>query len=52
MIFGGPEAYSSKHRQKLERWEVYEAEPAAPAFLRWSGSAIAFDRTDHLDSIP
>jgi hypothetical protein len=36
MIFGVPEAYASKHRQKLERREVYEAEPAMPAFLKWS----------------
>ena len=28
------------------------AEPFAPTFLRWSESAITFDRTDHLESIP
>ena len=26
--------------------------PAMPAFLRWSESAITFDRTDHPDVIP
>ena len=52
MIFGGSAAYHSKRRQKLVRREVYTAEPAAPTFLRWSESAITFDRTDHLESIP
>jgi hypothetical protein len=33
MIFGGPVAYDSKHRQKLMHREVYAAEPATPAFL-------------------
>ncbi|XP_072148517.1 uncharacterized protein [Setaria viridis] len=47
MIFGGPAAYDSKRRQKLEHREVYEAEPATPAFLDWSGSTITFDRSDH-----
>ena len=28
------------------------AKLAAPTFLRWSESAITFDRTDHLESIP
>jgi hypothetical protein len=43
MIFGGPESYASKHRQKLERWDVYKAKPAMPTFLKWSGSTITFD---------
>ena len=52
MIFGGSAAYDSRHRQKLARHEVYTAEPATPSFLRWSESAITFDRTDHPESIP
>ena len=28
------------------------AQPAAPPFLRWSESAITFDRTDHPKSVP
>ena len=43
MIFGGPEVYGSKHRQKLTCLEVYEAEPTVLAFLKWSGSPITFD---------
>ena len=52
MIFGGSVAYDSKRRQKVARSEVYTAEPAMPAFLRWSESAVTFNRTNHLDSIP
>ena len=52
MIFGGPMAYDSKHRQKVTRREVYTAGPATPAFLRWSESAITFDRADHPDVVP
>ena len=33
------------------RREVYEAEPATPAFLKWSRSPITFGRSDHPDSI-
>jgi hypothetical protein len=47
MIFGRPESYASKRRQKLERWEVYEAKLAMPTFLKWSGSAITFDKSNH-----
>ena len=28
------------------------AQPATPPFLRWSESAITFDRTDHPESVP
>ena len=52
MIFGGSAAYDSKRRQKVARREVYTAQPATPPFLRWSESAIIFDRTDHPDTIP
>jgi len=52
MIFGGSAAYEFKCRQKLTRCEVYTAEPAMPTFLRWSESAITFDRTDHPKSVP
>ena len=45
-------AYDSKHRQKVARREVYTAGPVTPTFLRWSESAITFDRTGHPESIP
>ena len=49
MIFGGPAAYDSKCCQKLAHRKVYTA---ASTFLRWSESAITFDRTDHPESVP
>ena len=52
MIFGESTAYDSKRHQTLAHREVYTAEPDEPSFLRWSESAITFDRTDHLESIP
>ena len=52
IIFRGAAAFDSKHRQKLTCREVYTAEPAMPTFLRWSESAIIFDQTDHLKSVP
>ena len=52
MIFGGSAAYDSKNCQKLMCREVYTAEPAMPSFLRWSESAITFDRTNHPESVP
>ena len=52
MIFGGSAAYDSKRRQKLACHKVYMAELAVPSFLQWSESAITFDRTDLLESIP
>ena len=52
MIFGGSATYDSKHRQKLACCKVYTAEPAVPTFLRWSESAINFDRTNHPECVP
>ena len=52
MIFGGSVTYDSKHHQKLACRKVYMAESAAPSFLRWSESAITFDRTNHSESVP
>ena len=52
MIFGGSKAYDCKRRQKITCREVYVTELATPAFLRWLESAITFDWTDHLKSVP
>jgi hypothetical protein len=51
MRFGGPAAYESRRRQKLTRREVYATELAASAFLKWSESAITFDRSNHPSSV-
>ena len=40
MIFGGPLAYESKHKQKITQREVFVAEPAMPTYLRWSDAVI------------
>jgi hypothetical protein len=52
MIFGGTIAYDSKRRQKLTCHKIYTAGLATPSFLRWSGSTITFDRSNHPESIP
>jgi len=52
MIFRGLEAYDSKRRQKVTHREVYMTKLATPTFLRWSKSAITFDRTNHTESVP
>ena len=52
MIFEGSVAYDSKRRQEIACHKVYTAEPAMPFFLRWSESAITFDRIDHPESVP
>ena len=52
MIFGGSTANDSKCHQKVARHEVYTNGPATPAFLRWSESAITFDRANHPDTVP
>jgi hypothetical protein len=31
---------------------VYAAKPTTPAFLRWSRSAITFNRSDHPNNVP
>ncbi|GJN13384.1 hypothetical protein PR202_gb00078 [Eleusine coracana subsp. coracana] len=40
-IFGGPDAYTSKHKQKLEL-----------LYMRWSEMPITFDRSDHPKHLP
>ena len=52
LIFGGPDAYVSKRKQKLELWEINSVEPATPQFMRWSEMPSTFDRSDHPKHIP
>jgi hypothetical protein len=51
-IFGGPNSYEPKRKQKLTAWEVMAVKPATPEYLRWSKVPITFDRSDHPDFIP
>nr|AAL67581.1 putative gag-pol protein [Oryza sativa Japonica Group] len=50
-IFGGPLAYESKRKQKLTEWEINAVQPNTPQYLRWSKTAIKFDRSDHPDRV-
>nr|CAE01771.2 OSJNBa0027H06.4 [Oryza sativa Japonica Group] len=50
-IFGGPLAYESKRKQKLTEREINAIQPDTPQYLRWSETAIKFDRLDHPDRV-
>ena len=50
-IFGGALAYESKRKQKLTEWEIIAVQPDTPQYLRWSETAIKFDRSDHPDRV-
>jgi hypothetical protein len=49
MIFGRASARPTKHREKLIRRKIYNAEPATSLYLKWSETPITFDRTEHPD---
>lgn len=51
-IFGGPDSYESKRKQKLMTREVFPIEPTNPEFLHWLKNPITFDRFDHPSYIP
>ena len=44
--------WESRRKQKLTHHKVRAAELATPSFLRWSDSAITYDRSDHPDYVP
>jgi hypothetical protein len=51
-IYGGPDSYESKRKQKLITWEVMMISAATPEYLKWSEVPITFDHSDHPDFIP
>lgn len=51
-IFGSPNAYDIKNKQKLTLREVNAITPATPEYLRWSEVPITFYRSDHPGHIP
>jgi hypothetical protein len=51
-IYGGPDSYESRQKQKLTSYEVMALSPAAPEYLKWSEVPITFDRSDHLNFVP
>jgi len=54
MIIGGLAVHESKRWQKLmgRKVNVATLDTTVPAFLKWSKTAITFDRKDHPDHIP
>jgi hypothetical protein len=51
-IYGDPNSYESRQKQKLTAWEVMAVSPTTPEYLKWSEVPITFDRSDHLDFVP
>jgi len=52
LIFGGRAACLTASQRKRELREVCAVSTAAPSYLKWSESAITFDREDYPDQIP
>jgi len=52
LIVGGRAAHLTMSQRKRELREVCAVATAAPSYLKWSESAITFDRQDHPDRIP
>jgi hypothetical protein len=42
-IYGGPDSYESRRKQKLIAWEVMAIRPITPEYLKWSEVLITFD---------
>jgi hypothetical protein len=51
-IYGGPNSYESRRKQKLIAWEVMVVSPATPDYLKWFEVPITFDCSDHPDFVP
>jgi hypothetical protein len=51
-IYGGPESYESRRKQKLTTREVIAVSPTTPKYLKWSEVPITFDCSYHLDFVP
>jgi hypothetical protein len=51
-IYGGPDSYESRRKQKLTSREVMAVSPATPMYLKCSEVPITFNRSDHPDFVP
>jgi hypothetical protein len=51
-IYGGPDSYESRRKQKLTAWEVMVVSPSTPEYLKWFEVPITFDHSDHPDFVP
>jgi hypothetical protein len=50
-IYGGPDSYESRRKQKLIIQEVMAVSHATPEYLKWSEVPITFDHNDHSDFV-
>jgi hypothetical protein len=51
-IYGGPDSYESRWKQKLTAREVMAVSPAILEYLKWSEVPITFDHSDHPNFVP
>jgi hypothetical protein len=51
-IYGGPDSYESRRKQKLTAREVMVVSLATSEYLKWSEVPITFDHSDHPDFVP
>jgi hypothetical protein len=51
-IYGGPDSYESRQKQKLTAQEVMAVSPVTPEYLKRYEVPITFDCSDHLNFIP
>jgi hypothetical protein len=51
-VYGSPDSYESRRKQKLIAWDVMVVSPATPKYLKWYEIPITFDRSDHSDFVP
>jgi hypothetical protein len=51
-LYGGPDSYQSRRKQKLIAREVMAVSPATPEYLKWCEVPITFNRSDHPDFVP
>jgi hypothetical protein len=51
-IYGGPDSYKSRRKQKLIAQEVMAVSPATPEYLKWSEVPTTFNRSDHSNFVP
>jgi hypothetical protein len=50
-IYGGPDSYKSRRKQKLIDREVMAVSPTTPEYFKWSKVPITFDHSNHLDFV-
>jgi hypothetical protein len=51
-IYGGPESYESRRKQKFTVWEVMAVSPATLDYLKWYEVPTTFDCNNHPDFVP